>query len=102
MINALGSRTQNWSHSFCPWRKGKGTKQPLRLSFGIMRFRSSHRKLKHRRLCVRLFRPEDDRWKFRMVDRIGIMLRFQTKSLVLLVHDAAFTLELAVQEVSGV
>src|SRR6185295_4952077 len=61
----------------------------------------AHIKLMHRQLRIRLPRLHDNRWKIRMIHRIGVMLRLQAKSPVLFVNHAVLALEV-VQKIAGV
>src|SRR6266478_7968075 len=60
------------------------------------------RELIHRRLRIRLPRPQDRRGEVRMVHRVREVLRLQAERAVLLVRDTSPPLQLAVQEVARV
>src|SRR5262249_59610190 len=60
------------------------------------------RELVYRRLLIRLTRLENHRWEVRVIDGIREVLGFQAESRVLLVHNAASSGLLAVEEIAGV
>jgi hypothetical protein len=60
-----------------------------------------HRKLIHCRRLIRLTRPQHDRRKLRLVDRIGKVLCFQAEAALFFVDGAAFAFGVA-HEIRGV